>query len=326
MLDNRPPKSFALRSKQKFIKPRDLAILFGLPPAVLVAWALPERLWHTLARVGAPIEARLTPPGPAAMKETMRAVLGHDTGIDLDAAIEELSATRVERLFQMLRSYRYGGWKPDIVIEGEANLEAARRLDSGIIFWVSPFVFYQLVPKMALQKNAVPRLHLYHPKHGFSDTQFGFNVLNPIQIKAEAAFGVTPVFLSRQPGLPIALRRLAAHLRNKGMISISVRERGSNPVRVPILDGSLVAGTSVLHLAHATGAPIIPVHTVREPDRRFRVIIDDPIIVDRSVSRAQSTSKAAGQYADCLAPLLKAYPGQWVGWGTIAVPRGPAPS
>src|SRR5204863_8657171 len=55
---------------------------------------------------------------------------------------------------------------------------------------------------------------------------------------------------------------------------------GQRGVRVPFMGGHVELPAGPIKLAMATGAPIIPIFTVRGSPGRFRVIIEEPIFIE----------------------------------------------
>ena len=81
---------------------------------------------------------------------------------------------------------------------------------------------------------------------------------------------------------------------------------GQKGVRMPFLGGHLLLPTGPVKLATASGAPIIPVFSVRTPDGRVRLFIEEPIVV------GDDSDHAMEQIAAVIAKYVAAYPEQWL--------------
>jgi lauroyl/myristoyl acyltransferase len=81
---------------------------------------------------------------------------------------------------------------------------------------------------------------------------------------------------------------------------------GQKGKRMPFLGGHVLLPTGPVKLATASGAPIIPVFSVRTPDGRIRLFIEDPIIVGDDIDEVMERIAAViGKY-------VLAYPEQWL--------------
>ncbi len=65
-------------------------------------------------------------------------------------------------------------------------------------------------------------------------------------------------------------------------------------------------------IALRTGAPLLPVFVIREPDNTLQVRIEPPQILERTGDRQQDLLRAVQQIAHNLEPYIRAYPDQWI--------------
>lgn len=91
---------------------------------------------------------------------------------------------------------------------------------------------------------------------------------------------------------------------------------GQRGQRVPFLGGHLELPTGPVKLALATGAPILPVFTIRMPGGGIRLFVEDPIIVSSSRSTDSADPDAVDlallKFKNILEKYVKAYPQQWL--------------
>ena len=102
--------------------------------------------------------------------------------------------------------------------------------------------------------------------------------------------------------------RLRDALRDDDVVAIQGDRvmPGQKGRRMPFLGGHLLLPTGPVKLATASGAPIIPVFSVRTASGRVRLFIEDPIIV------GDDTDYAMEQIAAVIARYVATYPEQWL--------------
>ena len=86
---------------------------------------------------------------------------------------------------------------------------------------------------------------------------------------------------------------------------------GQRGQRVPFFDGHIMLPTGPMKLALATGAPLLPVFTIRRRHGKIRLFIEEPIFVEQNCPRGQ-THPALLQLAGVLERYVRAYPHQWL--------------
>jgi KDO2-lipid IV(A) lauroyltransferase len=87
---------------------------------------------------------------------------------------------------------------------------------------------------------------------------------------------------------------------------------GQKGQAVAFLHGHLLLPTGPIKLAMASGAPLVPVFSIRSPDGRVRVHIEEPIWVDAEAEYGQGAHPALLRFAGILEKYVKAYPEQWL--------------
>lgn len=116
-------------------------------------------------------------------------------------------------------------------------------------------------------------------------------------------------------GWPVWLRLRDALANDEVVVMQADRVMpGQKGVRVPLLGGHVELPTGPVRLAQLSGAPIIPVFTVRRPDGRIRLFVEPAITVgpDDATSGRNDTHPAVLRTAAVLEKYLAAYPDQWL--------------
>lgn len=204
----------------------------------------------------------------------------------------------------------------EISFEGRSRLEAGLSAGVGVILWFDNFRHHTLVGKYPFAEAGYASWQLSSVDHGFSRSQFGKTFLNPIQLFVENEQVAKRIAFSAKTALA-ATREVRARLAENGIVRITNNAYiGRQIVRVPFgAAASLPIATTPINLARTTGATLLPVAVVEKvPFRRYSVTIGRPIVVDNGGSRNTAERRACQDYADYLAPLVRAYPEQWMMW------------
>ena len=293
----------------------DVATAFGLPLLTAVSWFVPARLWPRLGRWFSPFYQRSLSGEPLSSAVTRLERLVAGTSIDgaLDTVLRDVVADDIVSLFELLRDYRPGGWKPEIDLSGREHVEAALGQGRGAILWVAHFVPAKLVAKMALNRAGYAVSHLSHPSHGFSATRFGMRCLNRVQTAIECRYLGERVVMSLDSAAG-ALQVLEQRLAANGVVSISVRGKAQGAPSLPFLKGEIGLAAGAPSLAHRSGAALLPVFPLRNASGGFTVFVEPPLDIDRSLGRREASAAALRQYVGLLERYVLAYPGQWLGW------------
>lgn len=289
------------------IQLQDLALLGSLVALLPVAWALPERQWNTVARAVALLGRR----------RHEAAITAALSGIGTQAQrriARETRANWVLRSLQLLRCYRSGGWRPRVEIEGRERIDAALAAGRGVILWMNAFRFNDLVGKMGLNAAGYRLTHLSMPEHGGSITSFGVRFINPIWVRAENRYLGTRVVID--PEHPKrAPEEIRAALAANAVVSITaIRGASRKPAAITLLGCRFELGLGAPLLAIETGATLLPVFTLREPDGAFRVIVEEEIALDRRAPRVEAATAAVQKLGARLERHIRAAPGQWTWW------------
>ena len=292
----------------------DIATLAGLPLMGLASWLLPQRAWSSIARTCRPFYGKTVPGGSErAVVETISRYLGSEHADKIRAWLVEED---IADLLGLLRSYRPGGWRPTITIEGLARVEAGLAAGHGVVVWVGHFAHADLIAKMGCYQAGYPLHHLSHRRHGFSATRFGMAVLNPVKTSVENRYLAERVLLAPDSA-KAALERLRQCLVENKVVSVSARRTAQNPVSAPFLTGRIEFGPGAPYLAVKTGAALIPLFAVRTEPGRFVVRFEAPLSAAPGLGRRDAIRDLTFQYAERTAAAVKECADQWLGWTTL---------
>lgn len=82
---------------------------------------------------------------------------------------------------------------------------------------------------------------------------------------------------------------------------------GQRGQRMPFLGGHVLLPIGPIKLAHASGAPIIPVFSIRRPDGKIDLFIENPIPV-----KEEDTAEALKLVSAVIEKYVRRYPEQWL--------------
>jgi lauroyl/myristoyl acyltransferase len=289
----------------------------------LLAWLVPERLWPALADRLAGV--RLALRGGRAADEVARIerlLGGRLPGLAARQCWRAHLANNYHAWLQLLRCHRDCGWRPLVRLEGEAQLAAALAGGAGAILWAAPFAFNDLLTKQALHQAGWPVSHLSRDSHGFSTTRFGRRLLNPIQTAVERRYLAERLVMSDDSTVG-PLRELAGRLRDNRLVSITANANGRRTRPMRFLDGTIEVATGAPALAWQTGAPLLPVFTVRKAAGGFVTRIEAPLRHDPALPRAAAIDAMLADYAARLEAAVLQSPDQ-LALPYVATLKGPA--
>jgi len=292
----------------------DIATLAGLAALVLPAWLLPERFWAPLWRALAHIPVLTSWRAIRRTGGTIQAALGEADHRHAEAIARELKAAVYEMRFQDLRAWAPGGWRPRMTLVGEMYLRHALAGGAGAILWLAPFVFNSGPTKIVIHERGYPVSHLSSPQHGYSPTRLGVRFINRIRCIPEDRYLAQRIVFDRNAPAT-AMRRMMRALKAGEVVSIvAASTEGSELVKGPIFGGRLPVAVGAPRLAALTGAPLLPVFTVRDPKVGFRIIIEAPIAIPAEGSTDARVVAAAVEFLRRSEPWVRQYPGQWRAW------------
>lgn len=292
----------------------DLLIALGLASLLIPAWILPESVWAPLWRAAARVPLVTS---RRAVKQTAKSVqraLGDVDRRGAEGIARDLKACVYEMRLQDLRAWRPGGWRPKMRLEGEEHLRQALSGGKGAVLWLAPFVFNSGPTKIAIHARGHKVSHLSSPRHGFSETRFGVRVLNRIRCIPEDRYLTQRIVFDRNAP-STAMRRMMRALKAGEIVSIvAASTEGSEMVKGPIFGGRLPMAVGAPRLAGSTGAPLLPVFTLRDPALGFRIVIEAPIALDADRPADENCVLTTADFLRRSESWVRRHPEQWRAW------------
>jgi len=185
-------------------------------------------------------------------------------------------------------------------VEGRAHYDRAREMKQGAIVATAHMGSFEVGMASLLQLEK--HVHVVFHRDGatlFESTR--------AQLRRRLGVAEVPV----DEGVHIWLQLRDALLADE-VVAIQADRimPGQKGVCVPFLGGHMMLPSGPVKLAMATGSPIVPIFTLREPGGGIRIAIEEPIIVQ--AGDPEAFAPAMAKLAASLAKYVKAYPDQWL--------------
>ncbi len=193
----------------------------------------------------------------------------------------------------------------EISVEGKEHLEKALAKGKGVIVLSAHLGNFFLVgTRLALE--GYPTYVLVNPPRNKNLREF----LVRIRLK------VGQRTIHTQPRQKAA-RELLQVLRQNGLAVVIADEyRSGKGIYVPFFGRTVLARRGPATLALRTHAALIPVHLIREPSGRLRLILEPEIKPTRSGNIRADTAECTLRMTQWVERVVRSYPDQW-NWMTV---------
>jgi phosphatidylinositol dimannoside acyltransferase len=231
-----------------------------------------------------------------------RRLLGPDSSETVRAALAQAVVANFYRFCCDVAYAAAGASEDDLVrqiesVEGAEHFQAARAAGKGLVVVTAHMGSFEV--GIAALKREVPRVHVV-----FRRDSAGRFERQRAALRNRLGVVEVPV----DEGWTLWMRLRDALLAGEAVVLQADRVMPGQKGRpVPFLGGMMLLPTGPAKLAAMTGAPIVPVFTIRAPSGRVRVMIEPPIVVSPGEDEI-----ALGKIAAVLERYVKTYPEQWL--------------
>ena len=293
--------------------PRTLDMLF----CGALAWGLPERYWESFLRMYAHYVTRGNKARTAKHIRLLKQMFGSrfDSARRLNIVYNrEYHATRT--IFYRMRENAPYRWAPIIHVDGYQHIEEALSYGRGAILWDGRFAYGSVVTKKGLGRLGVRPHHLSRPSHVDMGSLYARKVLSPIFLRVETRNLTERIVLSANSALASShdvatLMALLQQLRANEVVSITVGQRAMQTITIPLFGCRIKLATGPISLALSSGAPLLPIFTVRNAAGEYKVTIERPLDLAGGGDHRAKIEAAAHDYATRLAPYALEYVDQY---------------
>ena len=218
-------------------------------------------------------------------------------------------------------------------LEGFEHIRAALDRGHGAILLENAFFGYRNAQKRIIHAQGWTAHQTHDREHigGFGswrETSIASRVIRPFFEDRERQFCASIIYLTDTNSLAFT-RQLADRLRSNELVFIAGDGFvGHKHVEARFLGRQLLFATGAISLARLTGAPVLPVFCMREPEGSLRSVVEPPLQVPNDGRGAQV---AMAEFASLLEAHVRRYPDQYRGWHkldqhpTLAHPAAGAP-
>ena len=319
-MTNKPASAEGLTSRLGYrrlpaFQVRDLVYCLALPPLAILAWLTPQSWWPKLCR--GLVHSLLLGPNMvgATLLERVRSAAKN---FDLPVKPSDICVAYVANKFllqlQCYRSFRPGGWRVRLALEGREHLDAALALNQGVIIWVTPTGSSDLVVRRCFAEHGYLISHLSAVTHGYSESRFGLRFINAPNRRIEDSYLRARILLDRDDPGP-AVAEIEERLVANEIISITATQnKGRKSLEVPLLSARLPLGAGALSFGYKFGAPVLPVFCFNDALCSYRVRIEPPLVIDREKDRGEAIDEALAAFGRLVERFVLEHPDQWYGW------------
>lgn len=274
----------------------------------LIGWGLcrflPRRLCHSIARAAAGLQAAASPADRKLVRGNLAAVLG--------LREEEVPSAMVTEVFRSFAMYlvdffRFSRLRPEEIpglvrLEGIENMREALALGRGAIGATAHLGNYELggavLSLMGLPVSAVVLTHQNRRVDAFFERQ-------------RAHVGVEGLPVQRM-GRKAFLEACLNALKEERILGlVADRDYFNHGIELPLFGKRMRIPTGPASFSVRTGAPVVPIFVVREPDGSYRFIMERPIRAPEGVSREEAVRRMTQECLTVMTRHIRQYPTQW---------------
>ena len=296
---------------QPWLQRRDIMVAGLILAFGLIGFCLSEKRWPAWARWFA--DRRLARAAKLSEEErrTVEVIVDRNKGDWIESHFRKRWLQhKYLSWIEILACYQPWGWRPRPVLIGQQYLDDALADGRGVVLLTANFAYKDLMTKAALAKAGRLACHLKRDSHGFAESVLGKRLLNPIQSRIERRFlRDTLVFSGDQTAYVNPLIR--TRLRQNQMLFVTVTPLGRRVSLLPFLHGRIRIATGALKFACESGAKVLPIFTIRQPDGRVDIIIEPALRGQHEESYAAAIQSMLEDYVPRLEGYVAQYPDQF---------------
>jgi lauroyl/myristoyl acyltransferase len=255
-----------------------------------------------IIQVGARVLRRVLTPATEGLIANLRVVFPEESD---RALYRRTLATYVSYAWDYVAFIRAIGWRRERVLERFAyehgdRLTGALALGRGVILVTGHFGNWEAGGVM------MRALHLPLTVVAMAEPD---PTVNAYRRRLRESLGADTLEVRQSIETPLQIRRKLAENRVVAMLIDRHVDRDRVPVRFFGREVLFLGAPGLL--GYLTGAPLVPIFLVREGRSRFRVLPEEPILVDRTAPRDAELRRVAQRVADALERHVRARPECW---------------
>ncbi|MGI9449685.1 MAG: lysophospholipid acyltransferase family protein [Geminicoccaceae bacterium] len=309
--DQQKTSDMPITEPASWLQARDIAMAGLVLFLGFGSWVLPEKTWPTLARKLAARRVRRSSNFDTNELATVKVIVGDRSPSWIEQTFRPAwLAHKYHSWMQLLACYRPRNWQPSPDLIGRARLDAALTEGRGAILFTANFAYQDLMAKAAFAGAGYQINHLARDGHGFIESRLSRWLLNPIYTAIERRFLKEHLVFSGDRTKKVNAV-IKAKLRDNELVMVLVTPLGRRITTLPFLHGQIRIATGALNFACETGAPVLPVFTVRKPDGVIETIVEPALERPKYRSRSETIETMLQDYVPRLEMYVAQYPDQF---------------
>lgn len=277
----------------------------------LISWTLPERRWRKVAEALASDRLRRSPGLDTDQLETIRVVVGDRPAPWIEQNFRKpWLAHKYHAWMQLLACYWPKRWQPTPELIGGQHLDVALARGRGVLLLTANFAYQDLMSKAAFARAGYGINHLSRDTHGFFEGKLAQRLLNPIYTRIEKRYLKERMVFSEDRTKSVNAR-IKAKLRDNEPVMVLVTPLGRKVTVLPFMHGQIRIATGALNFACETGATVLPVFTVRQPNGRIQTFVESGLKRPKYQTRRETIEAMLLDYLPRLERYVRDFPDQF---------------
>jgi len=309
--DQQSAGDMSITEQTSWVQARDIAMAGLVMFLGFGSWVLPEKTWPTLARKLAIRRLRRSSSLDGNELATIKVIVGERPSSWIEQSFRPAwLGHKYHSWMQLLACYRPRSWQPRPDLIGGEHLDAALAEGQGAILFTANFAYQDLMAKAAFAGAGYQINHLARDSHGFVESRLSRLLLNPIYTAIERRFlKERLVFTGNRTKKVNAI--IKSKLRDNQPVMVLVTPLGRRTTTLPFLHGQIRIATGALNFACETGAPVLPVFTVRKSNGEIETVVEPALERPGYRSRNETIEAMLRDYVPRLEMYVAQYPDQF---------------
>ncbi len=204
-------------------------------------------------------------------------------------------------------------------LEGMDHLQQALAAGKGVILLESSCFGARGWSKQVLHLHRVNVHQVHVERHLASfargpDTYIQRKYIKPILDDWEKTFIAAVIKLPQSDSLTYTRQLLDILKGNQVVCVAGDGHTGQKHINLPFLGQERSFATGIVSLAKLSGAPLLPLFCLREPDNKTRLIVEPPLNFEANTKRDARIEDGLAQYVALLESYIRAYPSHYQNW------------
>jgi KDO2-lipid IV(A) lauroyltransferase len=246
------------------------------------------------------------------MREDLTSLLGDMPARELDGIMRRTLQNFRKDLFEIWTFPKLNQKRINRMayFEGKEHLDSALSKGKGVILCITHFGSWKIIlPAMGYNSYKVNQVAA-NPLVFVNDKRTSsHNKIMQIERDCESSLPVNFIYINNHK----SIRPIYRALENNEVVVISLDGMmGGKRMNMPFLNDQLQLSTTGVSLSLSTGAPALPVFTVRQNDERHKIVIHESFYVNNSTDKENYIAKWMEWYKKLFEQYVIKHPDHYV--------------